>query len=110
LEGKREENPEKEVTLFRIVQEALNNIRRHSHATMAQVKVLFSPDKVTITIQDNGKGFQIEKMSDKLTADGKLGLLGMKERTQLLNGSFSIQSEPGLGTRISINVQSGRNW
>jgi len=99
-------SPEKEVTLFRIVQEALNNIRRHSQATIAQVKVQFTPDRVAIFIKDNGKGFPVEKKASGLAADGKLGLLGMRERTQLLNGIFDIKSEPGQGTRISIEVKS----
>jgi signal transduction histidine kinase len=102
-------SPEKEVTLFRIVQEALSNVWRHSQATRALVSVAFRPDKVTIVVQDNGKGFPVEKRTATAIANGKLGLLGMRERSQLINGSFNIQSEPGQGTRVFVQVQAQQN-
>ena len=98
-------SPEIEVTLFRIVQEALNNIRRHSQATSGQVKVKYTADAVKITIRDNGKGFLLEKTRGELTNNGKLGLIGMQERTQLLNGKFELHSEPGQGTTVSVEIK-----
>ncbi len=95
---------EKEVTLFRIVQEALNNVRRHSQATTARVEVQFINDAIKIRIIDDGTGFAMEKISAELRSGGKLGLRGMKERTQLLNGKFEISSEIGRGTIISIEM------
>lgn len=99
---------EKEVTLFRIVQEALNNIRRHSQASLAIITVLFKPDAIKITIQDNGRGFPMEKTKGELNTNGKLGLLGMQERTQLLNGVFEVHSEPGKGTLVSVEVNTNK--
>lgn len=97
-------SPEREVTLFRIVQEALNNIRRHSEASAASVRVQFSEEQVRITISDNGKGFAAEKILNEINSGSKLGLRGMKERTHLLNGSIEISSDPGRGTLIIVEM------
>jgi two-component system, NarL family, sensor histidine kinase DegS len=102
----RKLSPEREVTLFRIAQEALNNVRRHSQASLATVIVLFKSDNIKITIQDNGRGFLLEKIKSELTINGKLGLLGMQERTQLLNGILVVHSEPSTGTLISVEVNT----
>lgn len=98
-------SPEKEVTLFRIVQEALNNIRRHSQATVSKIRISFDADMVKITIQDNGKGFSLEQTRGELATNGKLGLIGMQERTQLLDGKFQLNSDPGQGTLITVEVK-----
>ncbi|MGB3129397.1 MAG: PAS domain S-box protein, partial [Dehalococcoidia bacterium] len=86
--------PEAELVLFRIVQEALRNVWRHSQATSAQVLVEFQDGKTMITVKDNGKGFQLQSPMGDLTKSGKLGLAGMKERARLLGGSLKVESEP----------------
>jgi PAS domain S-box-containing protein len=96
--------PEFESSLFRIVQEALNNIRRHAQATEATVVIDFSDDKVKVAISDNGRGFELAGRVDDLPRSGKLGLVGMQERARLLGGTLEVQSTPGQGTTITIEV------
>jgi signal transduction histidine kinase len=89
--------------LFRIIQESLNNIRRHAEATQAIVKLEFHPDTFNLTIQDNGRGFslaQIENPKDRL------GLTGIQERARLIGGLLKIQSEPAMGATISIQLNN----
>lgn len=95
---------EAEVMIFRIVQEAIRNIGKHSQASTAEVTVKFEQNETTITVKDNGVGFQLLESVGDLTRAGKLGLAGMQERAQLLGGSLSIQSEPGKGTTIVVKA------
>lgn len=96
--------PETELMLFRIAQEALTNIRRHSKASKARIGVEFSEHSIRIKIQDNGKGFEIPTRVGDLARIGKLGLAGMQERAQLLGGKVTIDSEPGKGTILTVEV------
>ncbi len=98
---------EVETTLFRIVQEAVNNIRKHAEATEASVTVAFTGDRVNLTIEDNGKGFSQTENVDALPRSGKLGLAGIQERVRLLGGTFEIVSAPGKGTRLIVVVPVG---
>ena len=92
--------PEVELILFRIVQEALRNIGRHSQASKAEVLIRFGEGKTAVIIRDNGIGFQLpDKVSD-LSRSGKLGLVGMQERVRLLGGSLEVKSKPSKGTTI----------
>jgi two-component system sensor histidine kinase DegS len=97
-------SPQAEVMIFRVVQEALNNIKRHSNATKAVVAVKFDNECLTITINDNGKGFHIPKTLDMLATKRKFGLIGMQQRIISLNGTFRIYSRPGEGTSILIKI------
>jgi len=96
--------PEIELTLFRITQEALNNVVKHAMASKATVSLDFMPEQVSVTISDNGKGFQLPETVGDLSHAGKLGLVGMQERVSLLNGSLSIKSEVGKGTSVTASV------
>jgi signal transduction histidine kinase len=93
-----EMDPKKELILFRIVQEAINNIIKHSNATAIMIDAVFDDSRFAITISDNGKGFDT---SSSLT-DGS-GLRNMSSRAALIGGIFDIQSGPG-GTKISVNL------
>ncbi|WP_058486389.1 sensor histidine kinase [Defluviitalea phaphyphila] len=93
------------LTLFRIAQEAINNILKHSRATEASVKLLFSKKYVELFINDNGQGFNIEEVQERIKDDGSgFGLSSMKERAQLLEGQFIIKSKPNQGTRCYIRI------
>ncbi len=92
------------VLIFRIVQEALNNAKRHSKAAAVKVTLLFTDKYIRATIRDNGEGFFVPRDYEALMTQGKLGLIGMLQRTQALNGTFNIHSEPGKGTSISVEV------
>jgi len=96
--------PEAELVLFRIVQEALRNVWRHSQATSAQVIVEFHDTKTRMAIKDDGKGFARQSSMGDLTRAGKLGLAGMQERARLLGGSLTVESEPGKGTTVTIEA------
>jgi PAS domain S-box-containing protein len=106
LGGERRFSPEVESLLFRIVQEALNNIRRHAHASEAQVVMEFAGDKVKVTISDNGQGFELSGGVDDLPRSGKLGLAGMQERARLLGGTLEVKSTLGKGTTLVVEMPS----
>jgi PAS domain S-box-containing protein len=95
---------EAELMLFRIAQEALRNMWRHSQATETELLVEFDMTKIKITIKDNGKGFDLPKSVGDLTRSGKLGLAGMQERVQLLGGNITVESKPGKGTSITVEA------
>lgn len=89
--------------VFRIFQESLTNIARHAGATKVDVLLNLQDNKLFLTIRDNGKGFDMEKIAEKKT----LGILGMKERTLLINGEYNIKSKPGAGTTITLVIPVG---
>jgi signal transduction histidine kinase len=92
------------IALFRITQEALRNVWKHSGATRAEIIVEFGEDGIKVTVSDNGKGFVPPPEMGDLARGGKLGLTGMQERAQLIGGSLTIQSRPGEGTRITMEL------
>ena len=104
LGTKRRLSSEVELTLFRIAQEALNNVRKHAQATRVVLTVEFINGAVQMTVQDDGKGFIPPKLTEHLVAVGKLGLLGMYERAQLIGGTLTVESAPGQGTRVIVKV------
>jgi signal transduction histidine kinase len=91
-----------EVTLFRIAQEAITNMTRHAKATHASVVVLRQIHEISMLLEDDGHGFDIDLVQEK--SGQCLGLMGMKERVNLLGGSFIIESAPGEGTRIRVRI------
>jgi signal transduction histidine kinase len=99
-------SPEAESLLFRIVQEALNNIRRHAQASEARVMIEFAKDRIKVTISDNGRGFELSGRIDDLPRSGKLGLTGMQERARLLGGTIEVQSRLGKGTTLIVEIPS----
>ncbi len=93
-----------ELVLFRITQEALRNVWRHSKANKAEITVEFKPTKIRITISDNGQGFRVPQRIGDFARYGKLGLSGMQERARLIGGSVSVQSELGKGATIAVEA------
>ena len=91
-----------EVPLFRIAQEAITNMIRHAKASHASVVILRQIHDITMLVEDNGQGFDFAMVSTK--GDQCLGLMGMKERVNLLGGSFVIESVPGEGTTIRVKI------
>lgn len=103
VEGKpRRLSPEDELALYRIVQEALSNARRHAEATRVEVVVTFVPSAVHVCVRDNGKGFRVPANLGKLTAAGHFGLLSMAERAQLMGAHLTIESAPQAGTTVEV--------
>jgi two-component system sensor histidine kinase DegS len=102
-------NSQTELMLFRIIQEALTNVRKHAQATQVLIKIEFLENSLKLSVQDNGKGFlSPDKLSD-LAGKGKLGLLGMQERVQLMGGVLTIESLPQHGTVLKIEVKLDQN-
>lgn len=97
-----------EIALFRIVQEALNNIARHAHASSASVTLETSSDLARLTVRDNGAGFDPARPAPA-DEGPHLGLLTMKERAASVGGMLSLQSKPGEGTTICVEVPRGRD-
>ncbi|GLI83245.1 histidine kinase [Rossellomorea marisflavi] len=91
--------PKFEVALFRMVQESVQNSLKHAEATHIQVKVEVKKDNITVVIKDNGKGFDLHTQKT-----GSFGIMGMKERVDLLEGDITIDSKVGGGTVILIRV------
>jgi signal transduction histidine kinase len=83
----------------------LTNIKRHSKAGTAVVNLEFAPEYLTITINDDGQGFFPPKRFHGLATAGKLGLAGIQERINFLNGTFRIDSRPGSGTTLFLEVK-----
>ena len=96
--------PEAEFTLFRIVQEALRNVEKHAETSKAEIEIEFDEGKTRLSVSDNGKGFKLSGSLVDFARAGKLGLAGMEERTRLLNGSMRIESEPGKGTTVMVEI------
>ena len=100
----RKLQPKTEITLFRIVQEAFNNIIKHAYASRVLVNVDFKTDRIKISIKDDGKGFNVKDTVSNRDKPLGLGLLGMEERIKLIDGSIIIKSNPGRGTQIMIEA------
>lgn len=92
-----------EVTVYRIVQESLNNTVKYADAHSARVSVSRAGDELVVVIQDDGRGFATQS-TQKLMADGHLGLAGMHERAALLGGSLVIESKPDAGTLVRARL------
>ncbi|MFH1928560.1 MAG: GAF domain-containing protein [Chloroflexota bacterium] len=95
---------EVEVALFRITQEAINNIMKHSEAKSVDIDLQCDGEKCVLRIKDDGKGFDVEEITKVEKTGRGVGLFGMKERVTLVGGSCSIRSRPGQGTTIISEV------
>jgi signal transduction histidine kinase len=95
--------PEMETALFRICQETMSNVARHAQATAVLVQVGAEADEVLIEIEDDGKGFDPESASRR---EGRRpwGLMGIRERAEILGGTATVESEPGQGTRVAVRI------
>jgi two-component system sensor histidine kinase DegS len=95
--------PPTEVTLFRIAQEALNNTLKHANAHLGVMRLEFLPGRVNLLIADDGQGFDFSKAINATEKD-TFGLLGMRERVELLEGKIGIKTSPGKGTQIIVQI------
>jgi PAS domain S-box-containing protein len=88
---------------YRVAQEALTNVARHAEASQVKVSLLKLPEALCLEISDNGKSFAVEKVMDP-KRNQRLGLIGMRERVEMVGGSLSIESAPGQGTTIRAQI------
>jgi signal transduction histidine kinase len=96
-------NGDKRTVLYRVAQEALTNVARHARASHAEVKIQQLDGAICMTVKDNGKGFQKERVLHAKEIK-RLGLLGMRERLEMVGGKFTIESLPGKGTTIQAQI------
>lgn len=97
-------DPSSETAVFRIFQEILTNIRKHSQATKVKAEVHTGDEEITLCVTDNGAGFDTSILSKKTDGAHHIGIHGMRERVELLAGQLNISSKPGQGTKIEVVV------
>lgn len=103
-DGRLRLSPDIELTLYRIVQEALTNVARHSGAAQARVLLYRDAHSVTAIVEDDGRGFDMAGFARSESRHGRLGLFGMEERASLIGGRLVVESAPGLGTTVLVRV------
>ena len=96
--------PEQELALYRITQEALNNVRRHARAEGVEVRLDFSAKAIHLRITDDGAGFGVPASLAELAETGHFGLMGIQERVWAAGGSLNIDSVPNHGTLIGVTI------
>ena len=95
---------EVELSLYRIAQEALNNVVRHSRATRAQLRIAYDEGEVQLGVKDSGVGFAVPRNPTDFATSGHFGLLGMRERAELIGARFQVDSAAGHGTELSVRL------
>ena len=93
-----------EIAVYRVVQETLNNIRKHAGATQITLRLEFQEGKLLVEIHDNGKGFNLSQTLYSALPNGHLGLLGMKQRAEMLGGDLRIITGKGKGTTVTLSL------
>lgn len=93
-----------QINLYRMIQEGLNNIHKHAEATRAVVKLTAAFPHILLRIEDNGKGFDVEKRAREIDSEKRMGLRSLQERTHLLSGVMIVSSKPAQGTKILIKL------
>lgn len=93
-----------DVTIYRVTLEALNNVRKHADADRVEVILEFKDDHVAVSIKDDGRGFDLKDIKGGNGASANLGLVTMKERTEMIGGDFEIKTSPGKGTSIFVRL------
>lgn len=102
--SKRRLPVEVEVALYRIAQEALRNADRHADAELIEIAITFDEKDVEVSIRDDGAGFETPRSASDHVRAGRLGLMGMQERSQLIGGVLEIRSAPDKGTTVTVRV------
>ena len=95
-------SPDVELSLYRMAQEALNNVNRHAQASQAALSLSFAPQQVIMQVSDNGRGFEVPKSPAEFAPTGHFGLLGLYERAELIGARLEIQAAPGQGSQVSV--------
>lgn len=101
--GVEQAEGDKRTVLYRVAQEALNNVARHARASRAEVNIQNLPGIIRMEITDDGQGFAVEG-TPSAKKHNRLGLLGMKERVEMVGGSFHVESSPGSPTTVRVEI------
>ncbi len=94
--------PEIETACYRIVQETLTNVSRYAKATQVDIAMYQEEGQLVLNVTDDGQGFDVNAMRERAKAGGSIGVLGMQERAKLVGGHLKIESQPGLGCKVSM--------
>src|SRR5437899_9327259 len=97
-------DPHVEIALYRVTQEALSNISKHAGATVVSIQLAHRDESIVLTIEDNGKGFEVQSVQQRKSADRGLGLISMRERAEYLGGKVNIESAAKKGTSIHVEI------
>lgn len=97
-------SPVHEIVIYRVVQEALNNVRKHARASEVDISLRFQKDRLAVEIDDNGMGFEPDSALESGVSVGKMGLQTMKGRAEMLGGDLRIESGEGSGTRVVLTI------
>jgi signal transduction histidine kinase len=97
-------SPEAKIALYRIIQESVNNIIKYAEASNVRISLQAGEDRITASIEDDGRGFDVDRVYSTRIGAQSLGLLGIQERATLLGGTFQIRSEEGVGTRLTVEI------
>lgn len=90
--------------LFYLIEEAVSNARKYAQAQTIRIEIMVKPEDVIVRIADNGVGFDVEKVQAQYVERGSFGMMNMEERTELIGGRLSLQSQPGKGTVVTVTV------
>ncbi|RMF04883.1 MAG: HAMP domain-containing protein [Chloroflexi bacterium] len=103
VEGQAENlSNDMEIAIYRILQEALNNVKKHAHATEVNVLAQFTDQQIKMVVQDDGQGFEMPEAITDFASSGHFGVMGLHERAQLFGGQVTVESEPGQGTTVTL--------
>ena len=103
-DGLARATPEVETTVFRIAQEAVNNVKRHAGAQRVAIALRVEAGWLELRVQDDGRGFDVQRTSQEALRLRRFGLMGMKERVDLVGGSLQVESQPGRGTQLVARI------
>jgi signal transduction histidine kinase len=98
-----------EIACFRVVQESITNAIRHASARRVNVHLVRRPGVIWLSVQDDGRGFDVARTLDAAAAEGHLGVVGMRERVRARGGTFHVTSRPGIGTTVTVDLPTRRN-
>lgn len=91
-----------EIAVYRVTQETLSNIRKHAQASKVNLRLQFQKDKLLVEVRDNGQGFDLQQTLENAISVGRMGLLGMKQRAEMLGGNMTIKTREGVGTTVTF--------
>ena len=94
------------MTIFRAVQELLNNVERHANASHAQITLDLDSEPITVTVEDDGSGFDTSEVLSRVRAHGSSGLVTLEKRVEMIGGKIVYQSGTGRGTRVRVQIPS----
>lgn len=92
------------ICVYRVVQETLTNVERHAEAQRVETQLIFNPESVQVVVRDDGRGFEVPNPLGTLVESNHFGLVGLRERVQLLGGTLELHSVPGEGTTVNVRI------